>query len=112
MSKPESYSNESLSQLWDDLEKMQHYLLMVKAAVLAFDGKFNEHCPYIHALSPFSKEETAEYFICQFLELDPDAKLEQAMNAVSELQKLGAKAERPKNKRTDEATIKIFFEKD
>lgn len=82
MSNPEPYSNESLTQLFRDLEQMQHYLLMVKAAALAFNGKFNEECPRTDAVSPFSREETAEYFIDQFLKLDPDAKLGQAMDVI------------------------------
>ena len=78
-----SHSNNSITQLLNDLEQMQYYLLMVKAAALAFGGKFNDDCPYHPARSPFNKEDTAEYFVCQFLELDPDDKLEQAMQLIS-----------------------------
>ena len=84
---------------------MQHYLLMVKAACLAYEGTFNDDCPYTPARSPFNKEETAQYFVDQFLNLDPDAKLEQAMDAVSEL-----KNQLEAQYKTDKASINISIE--
>lgn len=106
MSKPETYSNESLTQLLADLEQMQHYLLTVKAASLAFNGFFNEECPRTDAVSPFSREETAEYFVNQFLDLDPDAKLEQAMDAIRQL-KTQAQPKHRQSQKTNKATIDI-----
>ena len=112
MKKPNCHSNQSISQLLDDLEQMQHYLLMIKAASLAFDGFFNENCPYEPSISPFKREETAHYFVCQFLELDPDAKLEKAMEVIHHLKsQLKTQPERASDRQSNEATIKISIEK-
>ncbi|NEP40022.1 MAG: hypothetical protein F6K35_12570 [Okeania sp. SIO2H7] len=104
-------SNQSISQLLSDLEEMQHYLLMIKAAALAFDGVFNENCLYSDARSPYGKEETAQYFVWQFLELDPDAKLEQAMDIICSL-RCQLKTQPEPSHKTEEATIKISIERD
>lgn len=85
MDKASSDFNSTVWRLVDDLEQMQHYLLMVKAAAVAFEGSFHENCPLTLAESPFGKEETAQYFLYQFLELDPDAVLEQTMSLIQEL---------------------------
>jgi hypothetical protein len=111
MNKNQPYSNAAILKLLDDLEQMQHYLLMVKAAALAFHGEFNENCPYVGAESPFSREETANYFTCQFLELNPDAKLEQVMRILREFEhQVETQPKQRQNQRTDKASINISIE--
>ena len=120
MSKTELYSNADIHQLFDSLEKMQHYLLMVKAASLAFDGFFNERCSCTSAESPFSREETAQYFVLEFLRLDPDTRLEEAMGIICELKNQvdlkhqvkvqSVQRQTQENRKTDKASINISIE--
>ena len=117
MSKTELYSNSTINQLLSDLEEIQHNLLMIKAAALAYCGKFNDDAPMSGCESPYSSNETAEYFVYQFLNLDPDAKIEAAMDALYELRnqrdsKTKAPTEPKNGNRNGRATIKISIGQD
>ena len=42
-------------------------------------------CPCTSAESPFSREETAQYFVLEFLRLDPDTRLGEALDIIRKL---------------------------
>ena len=105
--------NKSIGRLTTKLEQIQGHLLMIKAANLAYNHCFNEGCPDSYSRSPYSPDETAQYFICQFLELEPEAIIEQAIDAIYELKsQLDRESSQPINTKSSEATINISIGRD
>lgn len=116
MSKTELYPNTAINQLLKELEEIQQNLLMIKAAALAYCGTFNDDAPIPSCKSPYSSSETAEYFVYRFLGLDPDAKIEAAMDVICELRSQldsSKQSNEPRNGNGNRnATIKISIGED
>lgn len=111
--KTHPHSSKTISDIVHDLEEIQHHLLMIKAAGLAYTQCFHDAAPIACFESPYNASETAEYFVYQFLKLDPDAKIEAAMDAIWELQRqLDHKPTQSVDRKSQDTTIKISIGKD
>ena len=117
MSKTNSHSNKTPTQIGHDLEEIQRHLLLVKAACLAYQGCFQD-CSLIIGRTDQSNHNVAEYFIYKFLELEPEQKLEAAMRAIWKLQEELKEYQEPpetcealpKAKKTPSHTIRISID--
>ena len=114
-----SDNSKTIAEIWHDLEQLQLNLLLIKAAGLAYQGCFQD-CPLITGRTDQPDHHIAEYFIYQFLDLDPEQKLEAAMRAISALENELKKCQnppkteevQPKTKKTSSHTIKISIDGD
>lgn len=105
--------NRSIGQIAIELEKIQGHLLMIKAANLAYNGCFNEGSPDTYSRSSYKAEDAAQYFIQQFLELEPEEIIEQAIDALYDLKgEFKEKNICSNSNKTSDATIKISIGRD
>ncbi len=113
MTNTNSHSSKSISQIIHDLEEIQHHLLMIKAAGLAYSQYFNDAAPNADCKSSYDSNETAEYFVYRFLELAPDAKIEAAMDAIWQLDnQLNPNSNQSTKPKNEDTIIKISIGRD